>query len=233
MSIPDDDTLQRDLLVFLAGEPDNRSDVHRVYEQLALLHPEVTEAEKTEKYKNSASHWANRVQFARLHLANSGLLYKANAVKDAPRSVWKLTPSGIERGLELVNRSLLQSIPERLILSTKQDLEGIQAEEEMLEGGKSVRLVSYYERNPKLRAAAIFHHGTSCKACGFNFLEKYGEHGNDYIEAHHLIAISTMIDPGTIDPKTDMTVLCSNCHRMVHRKRDKPLSLDQLKILLQ
>jgi hypothetical protein len=233
MTIPDDDTLQRNLLAFLANEPENRADVRRVYKQLALLHPEVTESEKIERYQNSASLWANRVQFARLHLANAGLLYRANAVAGAPRSVWKLTPAGVERGLKLSARSSTPLVPEKLLLATKQDLAGIQAEEEILEGAKSARLVAHYERNPKLRAAAIHHHGATCKACGFNFLAKYGEHGRDYIEVHHLVPLSTMVEPSTINPKTDMTVLCSNCHRMVHRKREKPLSLSELKALVQ
>lgn len=233
MTIPDDDTLQRNLLAFLADEPENRSDVWRVYEQLALLHPEVTEREKTEKYHNSASLWANRVQFARLHLANAGLLYKANAIAGAPRSVWKLTPAGVERGLKILKESAPNLVPEELILSAQQDLAGIQAEEEIVEGTKSARLVAHYERNPKLRAAAIHHHGTTCKACGFNFLAKYGEHGMDYIEVHHLVPLSAMIEPSAINPQTDMTVLCSNCHRMVHRKREKPLSFGELKTLVQ
>ena len=233
MSIPDDDTLQRDLLAFLVNEPKHSSNVWRVYKQLALLHPEVTEAEKTEKYQNSGSHWANRVQFARLHLANAGLLYKANAVAEAPRSVWKLTPAGVESGLKLSIKGLSDSIPNELLLSTKQDLDGFQAEEELPEGKKSARLVAHYERNPKLRAGAIHFHGTSCKACGFNFLSVYGEHGSDYIEVHHLVPISTMIEPSNINPKTDMTVLCSNCHRMVHRKREKPLTLAELKAHIQ
>jgi hypothetical protein len=233
MTIPDDDTLQRNLLAFLANEPENRADVWRVYEQLALLHPEVTESEKTDKYQNSASLWANRVQFARLHLANAGLLYKANAVAGAPRSVWKLTPAGVERGLKLSPKSSTSLVPERLLLATAQDLAGIQAEEDIFEGAKSARLVAHYERNPKLRSAAIHHHGATCKACGFNFLAKYGEHGRDYIEVHHLVPLSTMVEPSTINPKTDMTVLCSNCHRMIHRKREKPLSLSELKALVQ
>jgi predicted HNH restriction endonuclease len=31
------------------------------------------------------------------------------------------------------------------------------------------------------------------------------------------------------DPKRDLTVLCSNCHRMVHRRRTVCLSLEELR----
>jgi 5-methylcytosine-specific restriction enzyme A len=103
------------------------------------------------------------------------------------------------------------------------------AEEEGVEGGKTARLIAYFERNPALRTAAISIHGTSCKACGFNFKAMYGEHGENYIEVHHLVPISTLPEPSVISAKDDLTVLCSNCHRMIHRKRDAPLSLSELR----
>lgn len=112
------------------------------------------------------------------------------------------------------------------------DLEALAEEESGMEGGKKARLVAYFERNPALRAAAISLHGTSCKACGFNFEAAYGEHGRNYIEVHHLVPISTLPEPVTINPKEDLTVLCSNCHRMIHRKRDAPLSLSELSELV-
>lgn len=108
------------------------------------------------------------------------------------------------------------------------DLESFKEEEGVLEGGRKERLLSYFERDPKLRADAIKIHGTSCIACGFNFEAAYGVRGKNYIEVHHIVPISTLPEPSTIDPRNDLTVLCSNCHRMVHRKRDNPLSIDEL-----
>lgn len=109
-----------------------------------------------------------------------------------------------------------------------EDLAGLQEEEGGTEGAKKARLVSYFERNPALRAAAIAIHGTTCKACGFNFEAAYGAHGKNYIEVHHVVRISTLPEPSTVKPKDDLTVLCSNCHRMVHRKCDAPLSISEL-----
>lgn len=57
-----------------------------------------------------------------------------------------------------------------------------------------------------------------CQACGFDFEENYGQIGKDFIEGHHTIAVSNMAP----DHKTkveDIAMLCSNCHRMVHKKR--------------
>jgi 5-methylcytosine-specific restriction protein A len=98
-------------------------------------------------------------------------------------------------------------------------------------GDKKERLVSYYERDLKLRARAIEIHGTKCEICRFDFKEKYGDHGEDYIEVHHKKALHTLVEASEIDPEHDMSVLCANCHRMVHRKKYTPLSLEELHII--
>lgn len=112
------------------------------------------------------------------------------------------------------------------------DLKSLADEESVVEGGKKAKLIAYFERNPALRVAAVAFHGTSCKACGFNFEAAYGEHGRNYIEVHHIVPISTLPEPSSINPKEDLTVLCSNCHRMVHRKRETPLSVEELRDIL-
>jgi len=32
---------------------------------------------------------------------------------------------------------------------------------------------------------------------------------------------------------TDIAVVCSNCHRMLHRGKERPLTIDELKAVLQ
>lgn len=74
------------------------------------------------------------------------------------------------------------------------------------------------ERNRKLAHRAKLAHGFTCKACGFDFAAKYGSIGREFIEAHHLTPLSELKGQKlTLDPKKDFTVLCSNCHRMIHR----------------
>lgn len=55
-----------------------------------------------------------------------------------------------------------------------------------------------------------------CEVCGFDFREKYGELGENFAEAHHKTPLSAVEDKieTTLD---DLAILCSNCHRMVHR----------------
>ena len=71
----------------------------------------------------------------------------------------------------------------------------------------------------------------SCEACNFNFKEFYGERGSSYIECHHLLPVSQM----SLNHKTkldDLCILCSNCHRMVHRNTPW-LTLNQLKSIIK
>jgi 5-methylcytosine-specific restriction endonuclease McrA len=99
------------------------------------------------------------------------------------------------------------------------------------EGGQKVYVAKKYERDGKARAEALRIHGTSCMGCGFNFGRAYGPHGDGYIEVHHSMLLAAHGKRET-DPRTDLVVLCSNCHRMVHRRRDVCLSLDELRAKL-
>ena len=113
------------------------------------------------------------------------------------------------------------------------DLESMRIEEEFFEGEKKARFSNYYERNPRLRFAAISIHGYRCFVCDFDFEEKYGLRGKGYIEIHHLHPVSSLKIETKIDPKSDLVPVCSNCHRMIHRKKDGILSVSELRILLK
>ena len=94
MSIPHDDLIKKELISLLASAPDGRMDVQKIYEKLAKLHPELTEQEKYDRYRHSLSKWANRVQFARLHLVNQGMIHRAGAGHRAANGVWIITEKG-------------------------------------------------------------------------------------------------------------------------------------------
>ena len=101
-----------------------------------------------------------------------------------------------------------------------------------LEGEKRARFSSVYEWDPSYRSKAIEIHGLICMACDFNFEEKYGALGMGFIQVHHNKPISES-EPTRINPKTDMSVLCPNCHAMIHRKKDKTLTVEELRKIIQ
>lgn len=92
------------------------------------------------------------------------------------------------------------------------------------EGKQTLRQHLIRERNPRLIKIAKKefkkeHDGKLyCEVCGFDFFAKYGELGADFIEAHHIKPISEMKD-GEKTNVNDIVMLCSNCHRMIHRKK--------------
>ena len=100
------------------------------------------------------------------------------------------------------------------------------------EGGVKMRISKVIERNSKLRQNALDIHGYKCQVCSFDFEEKYGIWGTNFAEVHHIKPLSEFKGNKTeTNPKTDLAVLCANCHRMIHRASSKgiTLSIDELK----
>jgi len=88
----------------------------------------------------------------------------------------------------------------------------------LLEDLRKFRQHKRIERNARLAKEAKRILGYNCTLCGFNFEKMYGEIGHHYIEAHHLTPISELKGKQVLlNPKKDFTVLCANCHRMIHR----------------
>lgn len=101
------------------------------------------------------------------------------------------------------------------------------------DGSKEGRRLSFYsykyERSAKNRNAAIRIHGLTCMACGINFEEKYGEIGKGFIEVHHIKPLNSLEQEVVIEPATDLVCLCANCHRMIHRKKNYIMSVEELR----
>ncbi|CAH0147559.1 hypothetical protein SRABI80_00546 [Peribacillus frigoritolerans] len=117
--------------------------------------------------------------------------------------------------------------------NVKSDIEAQVIEEgNGIEGTKKTYLVNKYERDPKNRQKAIEIHGLNCLVCEFNFEEVYGERGKDFIEVHHIKPLSTMKEAVEINPEKDLVPLCANCHRMIHRRKDDVLTVEELRDLI-
>jgi 5-methylcytosine-specific restriction enzyme A len=131
-------------------------------------------------------------------------------------------PSGEELALEL-NRflSLYRALTASLDVLDEDADPGLREGEQVPPGeeGRRYHWHRRVERNPRLARDAKRYHGTTCTVCGFNFAGRYGEIGEGFIEAHHLVPMSEIGDrPRQQDPRTDFTVVCPNCHRMLHRR---------------
>lgn len=139
------------------------------------------------------------------------------------------TPQLYDIFLEALGIQTAISIPE---LSSTSEANVYDPHSEYREGRQYKSERYFFSRNPQLAIDAKRHYGFSCEACGFNFEQIYGEVGEGYIEAHHLNPLS---ERSEVEWTTELTstleevsVLCSNCHRMIHRTREA-LSIEELK----
>jgi 5-methylcytosine-specific restriction enzyme A len=120
--------------------------------------------------------------------------------------------------------------PNRLIEDIKNEI--YEEQQSNLEGGVKHYFGKRYERNPDNRRMAIEIHGMTCLICGFDFEKFYGEHGRGFIEIHHNKPLSSLDEKELINPTTDLSPVCSNCHRMIHRKREQVLSVNEMKSII-
>lgn len=93
---------------------------------------------------------------------------------------------------------------------------------EVTEGSQNLITHLIRERRPQIVKLAkkkfIKEHGKLyCVLCEFDFKEKYGNLGENFIQAHHINPISEMKE----EDKTkvnDLIMVCSNCHSMLHNR---------------
>jgi len=176
---------------------------------------------------------------ARKVLASSPKLRKSIILKNGPSfSVVRLTDSEGEELYRLVAQrnpetctiwpELLRNVAPLAPISIDIDLEG-------REGSKSLQTHIQIERDPKLvkakKQAVLAETGSlKCEVCGFDFFEQYGDVGNGFCEVHHLQPLAEKGRRKTT--LSDLAIICSNCHRIIHRGR-KLLSLQELRSRLK
>lgn len=148
--------------------------------------------------------------------------------------VWKefsVDPSKCEAVAAAIVASLER--PEcRTILIDPDEDDGIQ---EAPEGRILTRMHVARERNrqlvkSKIKHALKKHQKLNCEGCGFDFEAKYGIRGHGFIECHHTKPVSSLAENGKTNIK-DLALVCSNCHRMIHRTKHW-LAIDQLRKLI-
>jgi 5-methylcytosine-specific restriction enzyme A len=106
----------------------------------------------------------------------------------------------------------------------------------VLEGQIIYKLHKVIERNTSIvlekKKLSLVQHGyLDCEVCEFNFERFYGVLGKGFIECHHRIPLSKL----KMEAKTtlnDLALVCSNCHRMLHKTIDT-LTIEDLKTKLR
>ena len=106
---------------------------------------------------------------------------------------------------------------------------------EVKEGKRIQRIHFSLERNRKIvsrkKAKVLEHEGKlDCEVCQFDFYKVYGELGKTFIECHHKIPLY-LLQPNSPTRLIDLALVCSNCHRMLHR--GDHLSVEDLKMIIK
>lgn len=132
--------------------------------------------------------------------------------------------------LDTVSKLMVESLED----ITARDIEAEEIEQGLYaEGKQKTALVNKYERDKKVRAEAIRIQGLKCLACGFSFEDFYGKHGENYIQVHHLRSIASYGGEVQVSPEKDLAVVCSNCHSMIHRSPKTPLTIEDLRRIIE
>jgi len=100
------------------------------------------------------------------------------------------------------------------------------------EGGEKFKQHRYRERDGQIvqraKAQRLAKTGKlECEVCQLDFACRYGERGRGFIEAHHKVPVS-QLDGLKLTKVEDLALVCSNCHRMLHRGQPL-LAVEQLR----
>lgn len=183
-----------------------------------------------EKFRNANGVSMKLMNFHRFNPNYSGKGLERGGKGD--EIVWKLYSSNLDelkRVADAIRSHILAEGP--LPQQTKEFTD----EEKSEEGKVLTRVHRYRERDSKIvrrkKDRVLSETGSlKCEACFFDFSKAYGAHGDGFIECHHTKPVSEM-QAGEKTKVGDLALVCSNCHRMIHRTRPW-LSIDDLKAML-
>lgn len=103
------------------------------------------------------------------------------------------------------------------------------------EGNPILRQHLIRERNRKIirdKKREVIDKGDKIKSevCAFDFEKIYGDIGKEFCEVHHLVPLHQA--DGLIKTKLeDLAIVCSNCHRMLH-KENPVFTIDEMKKII-
>jgi hypothetical protein len=103
-----------------------------------------------------------------------------------------------------------------------------------VEGREIMELHRRRERDPSIarrkKLAALKINGRlACEVCDFDFSQSYGALGEGFIEAHHTVPLRDLARM-TRTSARDLSLVCSNCHRMLHRG-SRWVTISELKLI--
>jgi len=164
------------------------------------------------KFRNPNGVYMKLCNLLRLDPTNEGIGLDAGSKED--ENVWNEFAGNRARLREVAGaiRVAIGQEPRERVFDDNEDAP---------EGRLLLRLHKTRERNQSLvrekKRRALNRFGClMCEVCGFDFKRRYGSIGEGFMEAHHVVPLS-QLRPRQRTRLSDIALVCSNCHRMLHR----------------
>ena len=100
------------------------------------------------------------------------------------------------------------------------------------ENRKLVASHLHRERSKLLAAECKIRDDYKCQVCGLRFEDAFGRLGKEFAEAHHLIPLDKLRE-NVRTRIEDLTTVCANCHRMLHRMKGHRDDIKKLKAIIR
>ena len=183
-----------------------------------------------EKFRNRNGVYMKLMNFRRLDPTYDGKgLERGNKDEEA---VWDLYYSRRDE-LRKVADAIRSFVSLDEVPSTESTADYYEGEE----GRVLTRIHRYRERDTGLvrrkKEITMKECGTLvCEVCDFNFESVYGDRGRGFMECHHRKPLSELSLSGELTTIADLSLICPNCHRMIHKSRPW-LSIEELRELVR
>ncbi|MBT3320894.1 MAG: hypothetical protein HN392_01275 [Anaerolineae bacterium] len=160
--------------------------------------------------------------------------------------------SYLDENFEIVDNLIEHGFPYKNVLETMRKIQEAKSSGKKIdivdenlviyEGRRRKKTSIAYERSDAVRKAAIEYYRREdghiiCTVCNFDFFKTYGQRGKDYIEIHHETPLSET-EGGERkeflgEAIQNVKPVCSNCHKMIHRKRNDTFSVEMMKRIIK
>lgn len=201
-------------------------DLRALGDELGAEWASLTDAQIIKKLKQDVVHMRWSVDPEDIVVPPTSLEIPLSMVfeKDFRKNYHETTATTIAPSDARLLESLLgkSSTRSKKSVDSKIDSELPDVETDAIEGQQKLVAHLKRERSPKLVKAKkrSVYHATgmlACEVCAFDFNSIYGPRGHQYCEVHHLKKLSEIKESSVTTRLSDLAVVCSNCHRMLHR----------------
>ncbi|MBV0889998.1 HNH endonuclease [Komagataeibacter oboediens] len=158
-------------------------------------------------------HAASSLNFKKKNPSSRIAVFRS--VEGHGKGIWELLQ---EYRSTPASESADEKLPKPVKLKYHQGIEGIFEEKTYWRRSRDPRLVQARKKKDNF----------TCQTCSYR---KRGE-GNKYIiDVHHVMPLGNLTRE-TVTTLDDLVCLCPNCHRIAHSRKDRPLSVEEIKNLL-